>query len=1006
MSGSVVRAQRWQVDGEEQYLAVNPNGEIVSLYQTNRHAANEEDSIVKITERTDFDNIQCMNYSDATPGLTAVGQFDGRCLLFDIRNSSIEPIVLKPLQSRSCNSVSFNENGLIALGYDRGRQDHSIHVWDINSLQRGDFAGKTSKIFSCITNESISSLSFCPTEPKNFVTGSYKLLREYDVRSSQPIYQIATRCTLNISVNPFTPFMFASNSEDGSLAIWDRRKLTESFQINNAYQSTSVSNEGPVLLFSKLLNDYQRRTNGSPYRFSSVQRSEIGALFDGDLVRRWQIANVPPLESEVYQYEQIIKMNKKENPNFVPKVARPTGSMFISKVHDTKTKYERVVSFDYAPSVNTEFGIDLVCMRQSGSIYKMKVVDSQNSIVFSSYNDVTFCGSNGVYSKFAKDDATDSKRAKTEKMEDKLSPPSMSKRVGQASDMNEELNTSDDFDDNKETTVGKVKAIDGMDGYLGEVEAVCLISDSLLENDICCTIRRRAAKGYGTNCKKNMETLSSMNTYETQLHLNNAWKWIDISYDLITAGKMNFGDFDFGYLGVLGIWNMNKDFMTFNRYTGFKNISEKDIMNAARGIVDRRARECSLLAKPVIGFQGHSSKETQRRLAMYVIGWDFGVRELEEKYMNLIANGNYERAAGWAVFHGDVNRAINILGESNNENYRIMSTAIAAYSAFKDSTTNNTWKDRCRQLASDLEDPYLRIIFAYIADGNWWDVLDESALPLRERLGVALRFLPDSELEVYLNRLADSMIERGDVEGIILTGITMKGINLLQSFVDRNNDIQTACLIASFASPKYFTDERVERWVDSYRSLLNSWSLFSARAKFDIARAKLSRKSSGQGQGNSFVPRQLYLQCTNCHKSITRDTPSSGTDDHVGGKKTRKNTSSHSCQHCGFPLPRCAICLITQGVPVPKEVMHMSGPVEAASETTADSPSKLATKLDDQDNQLSRERTTNNNESQFKEWFSFCLSCNHCMHAGHAEEWFSKHYVCPVPDCECKCNNR
>ncbi|GAV29716.1 hypothetical protein PMKS-003218 [Pichia membranifaciens] len=178
MSGSVIRAQRWQVEGEEQYLAVNPNGEIVSLYQTDGHATNEEDNIVKIAERTDFDNIQCINYSDATPGLAAVGQFDGRSFLIDIRDSSVEPIVLKPLQPRSCNSVSFNENGLIALGYDRGRQDHSIHVWDINSLQRGDFRGKTSKIFSCITNESISSLSFCPTEPKNFVTGSYKLLRE------------------------------------------------------------------------------------------------------------------------------------------------------------------------------------------------------------------------------------------------------------------------------------------------------------------------------------------------------------------------------------------------------------------------------------------------------------------------------------------------------------------------------------------------------------------------------------------------------------------------------------------------------------------------------------------------------------------------------------------------------------------------------------------------------------------------------------------------------------
>lgn len=997
MSGSVIRARQWNVGDEEQYLAVSPNGEIVSLYQTDNQAITEDDSIVKINERVGFENIQSFSYSNVTPGLAAVGQLDGKCLLFDIRNPKIDPVILKPLQSRSCTAVSFNDNGLIAMGYDRGRQDHSVHVWDIHSLHRGDLTGKTNKIFSCITNESISSLSFCPNESKNFITGSYKLLREYDLRINQPVYQITTRCTLNISVNPFSSFMFASNSEDGSLAIWDRRKLTAAFQINNSNQSTAnVSNEGPVLAFNKLLNDYQRRTNGSPYRFSSVQSGEIGALFGGDLVRRWKVDIVPPLESELKEYEQMVETNKRENALFIPKVAKPTGTMFISKVHDTETKYERVISFDYAPSKSSEYGINLVCMRQSGSIYKMKVVDSQNTVTFNSYNDITFCGSNGVFSKFVKDNINE----RSKNIYDRIGGLSIAKKddLNGADEEKRDQNVMQEEENNNDVTGNANKETDSaknVDVYIGGIETMCLVSDTLLENDACSTIRRRAARGYGVNAKLNMEILDDMVTYETQLHLKNAWKWIDISYELISAGKMNYADFDFGYLGVLGIWNMNKDFMIFNRYSGFKNVTERDVTNAAKGIVERRAKECNLFARPVIGFNGKSTKEIQRRLAMYVIGWDFGVRELEEKYTNLIANGKYERAAGWAIFHGDVNRAITILGESNNENYKIMSTAIAAYAAFKDTSSNSTWKDRCRQLASDLADPYLRIIFAYIADGNWWDVLDETALPLRERLGVALRFLPDSELEIYLNRLAEVVIERGDVEGIILTGITMNGIKLLQSFVDRNNDVQSACLIATFASPKYFVDDRVETWVDSYRNLLNSWSLFSARAKFDIARAKLSKRTNEQTQTTRSVPRQLYLQCINCHKSISRDelqheeVPTVGTT-----KKTKKRAiTNHSCHHCGYPLPRCAICLITQGVPVPKEVMHInSSNIKRNGRVGSMEAAEIAR----------RER----NETQFKEWFSFCLSCNHCMHAGHAEEWFSKHFVCPVPDCECKCNNR
>lgn len=974
MSGSVIRARQWDIDGEDQYLSVSPNGEIVSLYQTNSSAISEEDNIVKVVEKTGFENIQCINYSSAVPGLTAVGQLDGRCLLVDMRNLQTDPLILKPLQSRSCNTVSFNESGLVAMGYDRGRQDNSIHVWDINNLNGGNFGSKSNEVFSCINNEGISSLSFCPTEPTNFISGSYKLLREYDIRSNQPLYQIATRCTLNINVNPFTPYMFASNSEDGSLAIWDRRKLTEAFRINSQTTGTAVLNEGPALLFPKLLNDYQRRTNGSPYRFSSVNSGEIGALFDGDLVRRWKVDAVLPLEEELNQYDMMVKQNRKENASHLPKVPRPTGSLFISKVHDTKTKYERVISFDYAPSQTSQFGIDLVCMRQSGSVYKMKVIDSQSSITFSSFNDISFCGSQGVCTKFVTNKAGIEPTRST--LNDKMEGLNITTSDVKSNPENKllktaEINSDHNVDDNKNE-----------DYLIGVDESVCLISDSLLKNDSCATIRERATKGYDIDAKLNMRILDSMKTYETQLHLKNAWKWIDISNELISLGKMTYGDFDFGYLGVWGIWNMDKDFMIVNRYRGFKNVTIKDVTHAAKCIVERRTKECSILAKPVIGFKGKSSKEIQRHLAMYVIGWDFGVRELEEKYANLIASGNYERAAGWAIFHGDVDRAITILGDSDNENYKIMSTAIAAYSAFRDTNMNNVWKDRCRQLASDLEDPYLRIIFAYIADGNWWDVLDESALPLRERLGVALRFLPDSELEIYLNRVADSVIERGNIEGILLTGITIKGINLLQSFVDRSSDIQSACLIASFASPKYFVDERVDKWVESYRSLLNSWSLFSARARFDISRTKLSRK--GNGKNYRLVPRQLYLQCMNCQKSIVK----TGEDKIHSHKR-----NNYSCHNCGYPLPRCAICLITQGVPVPKEVMYMK---------TSQIKHKEYHEIE---SDMAIKKITSH-ETNFKEWFSFCLSCNHCMHAGHAEEWFSKHYVCPVPDCECKCNNR
>ncbi|KAG7692239.1 hypothetical protein KL932_004650 [Ogataea haglerorum] len=957
MSGCIVRAVGWKYGAEERFLGASPTGETVSLYQTNNNSEASDEEITKLFSRGGFDKIQCLQYSSDKPGVTGVGQLDGSGHIFDITAAQTPPLVLRPKQARSCNSISFNERELVALGFDRGRQDHSIQIWDLASCSR---AGKNDSpippLLSFVPNESVSSLSFC--EGSNIIAGSYKLLREYDVRTNQPVYQLSTRCTLHINVDPFYSHFFASASEDGSLAIWDRRKLGDSSSMVRV-QGSGIASDSPLLLFSKLLSD-QRRSGGSPYRYSTVTHGELGALFDGDLVRRWKFGVVPPLESEVAKFESMVGRSRAEG-TLVATNFRPTDSLFISRVSDAKTKYERVISFDYSPNFHSQQGIDLVCMRQSGSIYKMHVVESPTGMDFNSFNDLTFTGPEGTCSKMVKDAVDEEQPSRRASQDDRKG---VLEEVADGTDGTSEKDFASGTEDSEDLPFEPTR------------DNMGLKSEALLGNDICSTIRRRALLGYGTNAENNMTILESMSWIETTLQLRNAWKWISISHELVASGKMISGSFDFGYLGVLGIWHMEEGFAEQKRYNGEGSFTPRELFSAARHIVEKRALETKVLAAPLIGFEGESHKEVQRRFAMHVIGWDFGVKELEDKYESLIAREHYERAAGWAVFHGDISRAIDILASSKNETYRIMSTAIAGYFAFRDSQINTTWKDQCRKLSSDLENPYLRVIFGYIADGNWWDVLDDSFLPLREKLGVALRFLPDSELDVYLTRLAENVIKRGEIEGIILTGVTALGMDLLQSFVDRTSDIQSACLIASFGCPKYFKDDRVEDWVENYRYLLNSWSLFHVRAKFDVARMRLSRQNNGEAQTIP-VPRQVFLQCTNCHKNISKKKNTG--PQFKNGMLLQKELPLHTCPHCGHSLPRCAICLITQGISLPKEMSRVDH--------------------DAVDDNLTL-------ETQFKEWFSFCLSCNHGMHAGHAEEWFSKHYICPVPDCDCRCNNR
>ena len=243
----------------------------------------------------------------------------------------------------------------------------------------------------------------------------------------------------------------------------------------------------------------------------------------------------------------------------------------------------------------------------------------------------------------------------------------------------------------------------------------------------------------------------------------------------------------------------------------------------------------------------------------------------------LEGDGQYAKAAGWALFHGDMERSIKSLSQGGQQ-MKLMSTAVAGYyshaqlaldpSHSSRSATNsnsNVWRELCRDMAVELDDPYLRAIFAYVSNGDWKDVLDDVGLPIRERLGVALRWLRDEELTNYLEDLTHKVVGDGDLDGIVVTGISEKAVSLLQVYVNRTGDVQTAALVACFAVPRYFQDDRVGYWVESYRQLLNSWRLFHARAKFDVSRGKMSRNRNGIMTIDG-VQRQVYVRCTNCNK--------------------------------------------------------------------------------------------------------------------------------------------
>lgn len=993
--GLIKKVTTWSYDGLIDYLSVNPTRDEVTHYKVDPEIE-EEESIMKLRTARDFGSITCLDYSDHDIGLIAVGEKSGYARLFNIimrDNPELDSIDMKARakQQRCINTIGMNGNGLVAMGMDRNRNDASLQVWDINYQNKDTTI--ISPTFSYCVNENIVSSKFF--DDRGLIVASTKFIKEIDLRSPNPVYQHPSRLSYDVKLNPFNPWQFSTYGDDGTLAIWDRRRLVAPANFSD------LSVAEPLLTFEKLIGigAASKKYMNSCFRWSSDRNREFATLHRGDTIKRWWLGSCGTKNDAENDIEEL----------------------FVSTVRDINTTFDRVVTFDYIPQ--NEHKTSLLCMRQSGTVYRMPINQSYTTACFNNNNSLLL--SNCEASMIAEFRVTETSEKSTFEGKDFRNL------------CFEDLDISDDY------SIEKADASDIDSSSISSSEdedKQSLFQDGswkpekLLQKDISVIMKSRAMLGYGLDPVATVAMIDGSKTLQNNAYIRNTWRWIAIAKASVDDGTMVSGELDLGYEGVIGIWNGLKGISNQNRFPERTILNDEQLNSEMEQIIQiRRKRKKGDGSTPFSANLSDSPKSIQRKLCLILSGWDLFPSDYEEKYQNIIKLGNYEKAAAWAVFFGDIPKAVEILASAKKERLRLIATAIAGYMAFKDQPGNNSWRQQCRRMSSELEDPYLRVIFAFIADNDWWDILYEPAISLRERLGVALRFLNDRDLSKFLERTSATVIENGELEGLILTGITPSGIDLLQSYVNKTSDVQSAALISIFGSPRYFRDSRVDEWIQTYRIMLNSWQLFTMRAKFDCLRSKLSRTGSGLVTAN-VKPRQMYMQCINCKKNINQTpmgvgkvqqspipTPGDGTT-RSGNvfQKTKKygmagtpspltqQRKNNSCPHCGTPFPRCVICLLplaTSALPfVINGVESMTAETNSKMGDTGLQGSRKRESTKETDNAMANDKEYQRRKQKINEWFSFCLSCNHGMHAGHAEEWFERHNVCPAPGCSCQCN--
>ncbi|KAG6121354.1 hypothetical protein E4U14_001990 [Claviceps sp. LM454 group G7] len=492
------------------------------------------------------------------------------------------------------------------------------------------------------------------------------------------------------------------------------------------------------------------------------------------------------------------------------------------------------------------------------------------------------------------------------------------------------------------------------------------------------------------------------------------WDWVADAEEAADDGGLLLGKTDLSYLGVHSIWT--NDLGTDDNPL-YPNTGKTPATRLAPGATIPDAAQWERIVGQYCKKRGlpdfvgvATSKPFQRQLCLEICSW--GDPQRRNPYdVNGEAGADYPAAihtmvASRHLFHGNIDESIRVMKKATAPHPELLFVSLALQLLGRDNKHRRFGnKDPLEldNIVPSKTDPYLRAISSLITTGDWATVANQRSLPLADRVVVAIRNFDDEQLTKWLQDNMALSIEDGDIEGIVLTGITENLVDIFARYVEKYQDMQTATLVLSTAHPRYIDDVRCRAWRNAYRAHLQRHRLFFQRTKFEV---ESTRRSKRDGIPTlQAPPRQIALRCVYCDAETSlaaheraaaarlaaagASTTASSSSSSSSSPKPPPSSSSTietsnpllatsinagiSCPNCGRQLPRCVVCLEIVGVPRSDKKSVDRG--SAAVRTAGRFP-------------------------------TFCLRCEHVLHLDHARQWFERHVECPVPECRCKCNFR
>lgn len=325
--------------------------------------------------------------------------------------------------------------------------------------------------------------------------------------------------------------------------------------------------------------------------------------------------------------------------------------------------------------------------------------------------------------------------------------------------------------------------------------------------------------------------------------------------------------------------------------------------------------------------------------------------------------GLYTRSAMLAIMHFNLSRAILAL-KSGPNHYEAL---VALLETFQLRDLDERIRTLFSKLSDSEADQYIGSALLFLSGTNAFQILQRRKLEVRDRLAIACRFIPDSQLVAFVKNELDQCKESGDPHGVLLTGLSVDSVPIIEKYLRSTHDRETAAVLGVYLL-KYKV-EQAQVWIDEFTTQLNIDGLFEKRCLFDIEKNRMLGTSVGHSTSGQ------SLRCYMCGKSLGIPQMLAEIGHKIAWNELHAKTVLNHCAHCKKLLPKCALCL---------------RPLSSLNPYSELSKAKQA--------------TPRPQDISYAEWVSWCQKCRHGGHVGHLMQWFEGNTECPVSGCSCRCS--